>query len=400
MQLRDVEAVPAVEAVFAATAIEPSNIAVDWLGQIDAVESSKALSRYSLFHPHVSIRQAATRYLTTRPLHDFVPDLLALLSSPVSSMLVPVFDRNGTLSGYRQAFGQEMFDKQEFVVFDREFARSTVRLSEDRGTANRANVAVLRSMASSLNANVEQSLRAFASEEALVRNRAMLRGNDQVQARNGRIAGVLSQMADREFSDNAKEMWDWWDAYNETQYQAYKPARYQRSAQVSSVPTYAQPTCECFVAGTPVVTQRGLKNIERVVAGDCVLSQNVRTGELAWKPVLRSTTRPPETTLKILSGDEVYCCTGGHLFWVSGQGWSKASGIKPGDILHAAEEPVVVTGIEAATLMPTFNLEVADNHVYFVGKNMVLTHDVTPRRHTRQLVPGQDLLQGAVAVKH
>ena len=39
----------------------------------------------------------------------------------------------------------------------------------------------------------------------------------------------------------------------------------------------------CFVAGTPVLTREGFKNIEEIRPGDLVYSKNVETGETGWK---------------------------------------------------------------------------------------------------------------------
>lgn len=43
-----------------------------------------------------------------------------------------------------------------------------------------------------------------------------------------------------------------------------------------------------FVAGTPVWTERGLVPIEQIKVGDKVLSKCDSTGEVAYKPVVRT----------------------------------------------------------------------------------------------------------------
>lgn len=42
----------------------------------------------------------------------------------------------------------------------------------------------------------------------------------------------------------------------------------------------------CFVAGTKVLTIKGLKNIEELQVGDVVWSKDEFTQEEAWKPIL------------------------------------------------------------------------------------------------------------------
>lgn len=400
-QLKDLSAVPAVESILASPSPAMATLVIDWMAENDCLESSQALARYSLAHPVDTVRKYAVSKLKQRPLHDFVPDMLEMLASHVSMMALPVMDSRGELTGYRHAFAQEKFDKQEIMFIDRSFQRTSVLVRDpnanpisDSTQETSLNQAVAVAVASSMNGLVEQSLREFAAGDTAQKSATVNRANAQVTQRNSRIASVLSEIAEQEFSGEPKKMWRWWDKYNETKYQEYKPERYVRTALSNRVPQY-QPerfAHECFVAGTQVVTSRGMKPIERVIVGDNVLSRNVVSGELSWKPVLRATTRPPETTSIVNVENEKLQCTYGHLFWVSGTGWKKANELKAGDILHAAEEPRVVVSVKEGAAAPTFNLEVADNANYFVGKAMIMTHDVTPRSHNRQLVPGAAML--------
>ena len=50
--------------------------------------------------------------------------------------------------------------------------------------------------------------------------------------------------------------------------------------------------CSCFAPGTKVWTMTGRRPIEGIKIGDCVLAQDVESGELAYKPVLGVTIRP------------------------------------------------------------------------------------------------------------
>jgi hypothetical protein len=396
----DPAAVPAVEAFLASVAVEPSRIAVDWFTDIDTVEASQVLARYSLFHPSQEIRDMAVTRLKERPFHDYINDMLSMLASPVSAMIVPSFDRNGQFTGYRQAFAQEKFDKVEFTIFDRRFNRNPSQLLENIPAAFRSSALPrdgapqlsrlqLQELTRLQNLQVEQAARELAANEARVRAVAAQRQNDVVRQRNARIVEVVSAVADREFTGDPKELWTWWDEVNETGYQQYKPQRYRGNYVADTIPGYRVPTCECFVAGTKVMTHRGLRSIELLAVGDTVLSRDVYSSELSWKPVLRVTNRPPEKTTTVQVGDDVLRCTTGHLFWVSGEGWKKASELKPGDVLHAAAEPMVVYAVRTEAAAPTFNLEVADNATYFVGESLIMTHDVTPRTPNRQAVPGQ-----------
>ena len=396
-EIEDPKAVPTVESVFANPNPELASAGIDWLNKVDSVSASQALARFALFHPVNSVRSQAAEKLADRPLHDFVPDLLKMLSGPVSMMVVPVWAEDGTLQGYRQAFTQEKFDQQNTMVLDRGFRSDPIRVRirptarpARRIDANDIPLEATREEVLAVNRMIELSTRQQASGEVANAGVSMQRENMLQQQRNTAIANVLSIVARREFDAQPKEMWNWWDEVNESGFQEYKPERYLVNRRISPVRRYREIAKECFVAGTPVVTHRGRLPIEQIAVGDLVLSRSPITGVLSWKPVLRTTTRPPETTLRISIGDENVACTTGHLFWVSGKGWQKASELKPGDILHGAKEPALVYATEKGASEPTFNLVVSDNATYFVGKAMLMSHDVTPRgSYDRQPVPGQ-----------
>lgn len=392
MKITDAGAVGAVESGLASDVAKISKVAIDWMEQIDSAEASRVIARYSLMHPNSDVREYAARKLAIRPLFDFVPDLLAMLSSPMSMTIVPTFDDRGKLLGYRQAFAKEDFDEIEFLTIDRGFERAGVRLGPESSNLDSGRTFWRRSSG-------DTRILRQAENESQERAELMDQQNQWILQRNQRIAAVISKVANRSYTEDPKEMWRWWDSYNETEYQRFKPERYQRERIVTTEPRFyvgvSAPvqTGECFVAGTPVLTCQGLQKIEEIVTGDLVLSRNIVTGELIWKPVLRPTTRPASPTMNITLDGESFCCSNGHLFWVSGSGWKKASELSVGDVLHGAEQPSRVTEVEAGLSKETYNLEVADNANYFVGKRMVMTHDVTPQKTNRQTVPGFELLR-------
>ena len=59
----------------------------------------------------------------------------------------------------------------------------------------------------------------------------------------------------------------------------------------------------CFAVGTKVWTLTGLRPIEQIKPGDRVLSQDVETGELQYKPVVMATVRPTNRIMKIDLGE-------------------------------------------------------------------------------------------------
>ena len=135
-------------------------------------------------------------------------------------------------------------------------------------------------------------------------------------------------------------------------------------------------------------TAKGPLAIERIRVGDLVLSQHAETGELAYKPVLRTTVRPSGKLIRIQAAGEEFQTSGGHLFWVAGEGWTKARNLQSGQILHTVAGPAYVSFVESGSEAETYNLVVADFSTYFVGDAKVLSHDNTVRTPTSASVPG------------
>jgi hypothetical protein len=144
----------------------------------------------------------------------------------------------------------------------------------------------------------------------------------------------------------------------------------------------------CLVAGTLVWTAGGPMAVEQIQRGDLVLSQDVETGELAFKPVLRTVQTKRGPTVEFTAGRESIGCSGGHVFWVSGDGWKQASELESGMLLHAVDGGVPVRSLKAGEEAATYNLVVADFGTYFVGQQKILAHDYTLRSATNALVPG------------
>ena len=87
----------------------------------------------------------------------------------------------------------------------------------------------------------------------------------------------------------------------------------------------------CFGAGTSVQTIDGPRPIENLRFGDQVLSQNPKTGELKYHPLLAVYHNPPNATLRIELEQDTIVATGIHRLWKSGRGWVMARELKPGD---------------------------------------------------------------------
>ena len=131
----------------------------------------------------------------------------------------------------------------------------------------------------------------------------------------------------------------------------------------------------CFAAGTPVQTMDGLCPIEKLRVGDQVLTQDPKSGELKYQPLLAVYHNPPNETLRIGLGKETIVATGIHRLWKAGKGWTMAREFKLGDPLRTLEGLAVVMSIEKDRVQPVFNMHVAEGESFFVGKQGVLAHD-------------------------
>jgi hypothetical protein len=129
--------------------------------------------------------------------------------------------------------------------------------------------------------------------------------------------------------------------------------------------------------------------IEQVQTGDRVLSQDVDTGELAFKPVLQTTKSNPVPLARIVTNHGELTCTSGHPFWVNTEGWRLARDLAAGARFHGVDGAVEILSVtDTDRAEPAYNLIVADFHTYFAGDGKVLSHDNTPRAPTNALVPG------------
>jgi hypothetical protein len=431
----DPQAIPVMEAAALQFSGQAAVQVAHWLGRMDHQEAALSLARLALTSANGSIHQAAVANLKQKSLYDFVPELLAAMSSPIMLTTVPVMNAQGNVAGFRQMFAREGAEEHRVLQLDTSVMNQFVRLhrpvatrtpmtslellSEDRtqpfGQRRTYRKTTIDSTTVSAEAEVlyAASLAEAAICEAVakmniiasVHNRQARAEieNQQVAQFNNRIAQVLSEVSGVEFARVPHDVWDWWDRYNKTDYQKSKIQRQRYQNERFSIPrfqdsptaspfadrTYEIFKASCFVAGTQVATLRGPRNIESIMPGDLVLSRHIRTGELCYQPVICGTRRAPTQTVILNVDNDTIHATRSHLLWVSGKGWTQAGDIQPGDLLHAAAEPAVVMSTKLSDERPTYNLIVMDTHTYFVGTSRILSHDVLPRGSVHEAIPGE-----------
>ena len=96
----------------------------------------------------------------------------------------------------------------------------------------------------------------------------------------------------------------------------------------------------------------------------------------------------PEHANFVATDDKPIRASGGHPFWVAGEGWKKARQLHHGDTLYGLKGTLAVRTVTPGDRETTYNLIVADFHTYFVGNARILSHDNTIRQPTSTIVPG------------
>lgn len=377
----DPGAIQAVERQLAAHDPETAAIAIDYLGQQRSKESTLALAHQEMFSRWEAIRARAAEELKGRRYEEFVPQVLAMTSTPVQSDVQTGRDNQRSLF-YRHTLSRETPNYKETgeITFNQNVLPIGNRQSGDAGRyAKRYATLAMQSRL--------QRARQFAAKQA--RLTADLQRD--VAERNDRAQRLLSAVTGKAFGNDPRTWWSWWDDYTEATNYAKterKPQVRREGYRVTYEPMPYVSWSSCLVAGTLVWTDRGPLAVETVQVGDRVLSQNVETGELAYKPVLKTTVRAPRPLLALEIGPQTIHLTGGHVFWIAGKGWRKAREVERGMLMHDLTGTTPVRSVGTAPPETTYNLIVADFHTYFVGQSKVLSHDNTPTEPTNARVPG------------
>ncbi|WP_455718515.1 polymorphic toxin-type HINT domain-containing protein, partial [Anaerosporobacter sp.] len=136
---------------------------------------------------------------------------------------------------------------------------------------------------------------------------------------------------------------------------------------------------QCFTGETLVSTEEGLRPIEDIQVGDYVWSEDTETGEQSLKKVLNVIVSETDVAVHIETEENEITTTQNHPFYVEGKGWTSASELEEGDVLHTKEGvTTVVQTVEVEQLdeaVKVYNLEVEDGHTYYVTDERVLVHN-------------------------
>lgn len=151
----------------------------------------------------------------------------------------------------------------------------------------------------------------------------------------------------------------------------------------------------CFVSGTLIETDQGLKEVERFIGGELVWSRNDRTLEYGYRPVIATKETADQTIFEIViqnqqGQQEKLETTAEHPFWVKNFGWLKSSLLQSGMILldRNNEELTVVNQVLIPNKVETvYNIEVDGFHTYHVGELGTWVHNANCCDILSQLMP-------------
>ena len=151
----------------------------------------------------------------------------------------------------------------------------------------------------------------------------------------------------------------------------------------------------CFVAGTLVHTEEGIKKIEDIKIGDRVLSFNEETSRTSYKEVIDTIERSTYEICTIEHSNGKIQSTTGHLFMVEGKWWISAIEIEVGDKLVLSNGEVTdvldVSAEEVSYPIKTYNLSIDEDHTFFVDSQGVLTHNTANIRKCKDSKGGSNL---------
>jgi len=404
-RLSDPDVIPALEYEWCGRDEALATTAVDVFGRLPGYEAAQALARQAVFSKWPTVRNQATGQLKSRRLEDFVPDLIGLLVRPAGGattsewrMFHEPMAQAGIPFGFALVYQSivawetnDQFQVASLTTVDyrlNELMRGAHVLKAQQRVDYTDTELFHRSPVLALQSTDRE--RSFA-DRSYERERSVSDINDRVDDLNRRVAGVLTGVTSHEPNSDPSTWWKWWADYTDTERIGSKPVvEVAEEYDQRGDPTarlYYRP-CSCFAAGTPVWTERGALAIEKIQVGDRVLSQDIKSGELAFKPVLSTTIRPSRPLMRLEIGGETIVCTGGHRFWVPGEGWTKSRDLTPLTLLHTVTGTQTVSSAKKAPTQPTYNLLVADAHDYFVGTAGLLVQDLPLPTPTNTLVPG------------
>jgi hypothetical protein len=383
---------------------------IEKIKSIRAVESCQALLTIALQDPNSKCGESALEGLAEYDLHFYVPQLLQLLELPPEFRQELVFFPNGSIVVHQRLIQEGQFGKQESEIVKVMAITDNPREGQVLGMPGARNEVALKVPMHPQASDAFTKLSRMEMEKTEDQIAEEKRRQEAAQAR---IRQVLHHGLEVSTDATPQEMWMKWSSMNDQRYAPKKPVLVRRSGYntqdssyvptttsyspapnargssgsqfqfvnigPSSVSPFASRASSCLVAGTMIQTDNGMQAIESLSIGDLVVSVDTASGETSLKPVILKTVREEcETTFTVQLADEMVQATAGHYWWVVDRGWMRTRELQVGMSIQAASGSVAVASIDAsAPPVSVYNCIVEGNHTYLVGKNRLLSWDVT-----------------------
>jgi hypothetical protein len=385
--IREPEAFVPLETYLSARSDDLARLVVEHLATVSGEEATLSLARHAVYAGQYTAGREAAEHLRDRPRDQYMPMMIASLAAPAETRVTyhPM-----ALGGFmaRYSIVSERLTHQEQVNLQRQFGfwyQPIGRVSplavipssfDGRSKADRARVATAIFIRQA-SAEAEQ-IRGTVDE----RNRA-------TEAWNHRVTGALAVATGLDLPNDPRAWWDWWNVETDRYVPPTKPSLVETytETEVKVVPVFIR-YHSCLTAGTTIWTDMGPRAVEMIEVGDLVLARDVDGGQLAYKPVLRTTVRDPAPLVSLTTARGKIDATGGHPWWICGKGWTKTRDLRPGMLLLTVDGTATVESVYERAAEPTFNLVVDGFHSYFVGPDALLSHDNTPSDPVRHGMPG------------
>jgi len=137
-----------------------------------------------------------------------------------------------------------------------------------------------------------------------------------------------------------------------------------------------KPVGACFVKGTLVVTESGIRKIEDLKSKENVWSYNIDNKEVNLKPIVVTFENQVDSTVKIQFANEIIETTPEHPFFTK-KGWKNAANLDVNDEIKTINRAWVkiISIVFLYKEQKVYNFEVEDWHTYFVGNCGFLVHN-------------------------
>lgn len=379
------------------------------IGRFQTREACIALAGIAIANTTSELGTHAIEILKKYPLEFYVPDLLDLMSTEYELMSQLVTRPNGEMV-LQLVQMRELRNRFEKNQIDKLMAISPQeKVKKPSGTSVEliaGRLLQFKSVATSKGTVKNDIAASIISKEAKRdaddAQAELERTNESIRSLQQNIATVLRGTTNAKLDDEPRSWWIWWDAYEESYNEGDKPydqsyienrssmiLQTQKVQAVTRFQSLIPRRLDCLALGTQIQTESGLKSIENIQIGDLVVAQNIGSGQLSLRPVLRTTRRPEAPTRDIrLSSGETIRATLGHPWWVTGKGWVKTKNLQKDYILRTPEGFEKIDDLQEREPIETLNLVIDEDHTFFVGQSRLLSSDATELIPTFQRVPG------------